>query len=185
MASAYHALGGQRYGAKGGRIGNRESRESGTDHGILSFLKQLPRFWRRRLAWPPRLAGELPAAPRPPTPPLQRVHCQVLGGVRRARLKSMKHCNEGDAHRNPTDGEDLLIAIACWVTARGWLRSSLPLSRCARLTQPTRAHRIIFKLFHHLHLQSPYLAQAGSRRGGRGGGTGREHAMQPFSSWAD
>ena len=43
---------------------------------------------------------------------------------------------KGDAHRNPTNGDEVLITVACWVTARGWVRGSLPGSRRARLTQP-------------------------------------------------
>ena len=51
----------------------------------------------------------------------------------------MKVLGEGDARRNPTNGDEVLISVACWVTARGWLRGSLSGSHHARLTQPTRA----------------------------------------------
>ena len=45
----------------------------------------------------------------------------------------MKDCSEGDARRNPTNGDEVLITVACWVTARRRLGGSLPGSRRARL----------------------------------------------------
>ena len=61
-----------------------------------------------------------------PTPESALVLSECLGGrglarvgwVRRARPKSMKDCSEGDARRNPTNGDEVLISVACWVTAR-------------------------------------------------------------------